>query len=84
MHDSFGLPDDGLYFYSPSEQIAFGYGDLHLSVGRGSIPWDAVAASCAFAPGALFNIELNDRYFDDQAGECVAATRAFAGRARAT
>lgn len=81
-HDSFGRPEGGQYFYSGSEAIAFGSGDLHLCVGRGSLPWAEVAERATFPRGALFNIELNDRYFDDQAAECVAATRAFAGAAR--
>ena len=84
MHDSFGKPDDGIYFYSESERIAFGFGDLHLSVGRGSIPWEGMLKHCAFPAGALFNIELNDRYFDAQAAECVAATKAIAARARSS
>ena len=82
MHDSFGIPDDGMYFYEKSEAIAYGAGDLHLCVGKGSIPWEGLLKACAFPAGALFNIELQDRYFDDEAADCVAATRAIAARAR--
>lgn len=82
VHDSFGKPDDGMYFYERSEAVAFGAGDLHLCVGRGSLPWDAVLAACNFPKDTIFNIELNDRYFDDEAAECVAATRALALKAR--
>jgi sugar phosphate isomerase/epimerase len=82
VHDSFGKPDDGMHFYRPSEAIAFGAGDLHLCVGRGSLPWDTVLSACQFPADAIFNIELDDRYFDDEAAECVAATRQMAAKAR--
>jgi sugar phosphate isomerase/epimerase len=82
VHDSFGKPDNGMYFYRPSEAVAFGAGDLHLSIGRGSLPWDAALAACVFPPSAIFNIELDDRYFDDEAADCLAAARALASRAR--
>lgn len=82
VHDSFGRPDNGMYFYQHSEAVAFGAGDLHLCVGRGSLPWQSVLQACVFPPDVIFNIELNDRYFDDEAAECVAATRALALDAR--
>jgi sugar phosphate isomerase/epimerase len=82
VHDSFGRPDTGMYFYRASEAVAFGAGDLHLCIGRGSLPWDAALAACEFPPDAIFNIELDDRYFDDEASDCVAAARALAAKAR--
>ena len=82
VHDSFGRPDNGMYFYRPSEAVAFGAGDLHLCIGRGDLPWNAVVAACEFPPDAIFNIELDDRYFDDEAEGCVAAARALAAKAR--
>ena len=82
VHDSFGRPDNGMYFYSLAEAIAFGAGDLHLCIGRGSLPWDAALATCEFPLDAIFNIELHDRYFDDEASDCVAAARALAAKAR--
>jgi sugar phosphate isomerase/epimerase len=82
LHDSFGRPDRDQPFYSESERIAFGMGDLHLCVGKGAIPWDDFLAACRFPPGALFNIELDDRYFNDEAQDCVDAVRALTGKAK--
>jgi sugar phosphate isomerase/epimerase len=78
IHDSFGRPELGMYVYSPSEALAYGIGDLHLSVGQGSIPFDAVMAHCQLPATAVFNIELNERYFADEAAACLAATRRLA------
>ncbi len=82
VHDSFGIPDDGMYFYRPSEAVAFGAGDLHLCIGRGSLPWDEVLSASEFPADTIFNIELDDRYFDDEAADCVAAARQLAAKAR--
>ena len=82
VHDSFGRPDNGMYFYRLSEAVAFGAGDLHLAIGRGALPWDAALAACVLPPQTIFNIELDDRYFDDEAGDCIAAARALAAKAR--
>ncbi|RFB79383.1 sugar phosphate isomerase/epimerase family protein [Methylovirgula sp. 4M-Z18] len=84
MHDSFGRPDRDEYYYSESERLAFGAGDLHLTVGRGSIPWADLAKKCRFPRQALFNIELNDRYFADEAPECVDAVRSVMTKAQST
>lgn len=80
VHDSFGRPDD-IWAASTSERLAFGHGDLHLPVGWGDIPWDALIAGCVFPTGVVFNIELQPRYWYAVA-QCVAATKALAGRAR--
>jgi sugar phosphate isomerase/epimerase len=62
MHDSFGRADD-IWTYSQGEKLAFGHGDLHLPVGWGDIPWDALMAECVFPDGVVFNIELQKRYW---------------------
>jgi len=80
VHDSFGRPDD-IWTSTTGEKLAFGHGDLHLPVGWGDIPWDAVMAECAFPPGVVFNIELQPRFWY-AARECVDATKALAARAR--
>ena len=80
IHDSFGRPDD-IYMYTDGERLAYGHGDLHLPVGWGDLPWQAVMKDCRFAEGTVFNIELNRRYWH-AAGECVAATRKLAATAR--
>lgn len=80
VHDSFGRADV-IETWSPSEKLAFGHGDLHLPVGWGDIPWDALMARCVFPDGAVFNSELNPRYWY-AVEDCVAATRELAAKAR--
>lgn len=80
LHDSFGRPD-AFETVFPSEKFAFGHGDIHLPVGWGAIPWEAVMERCVFPDGVLFNIELNPRLWY-AVDECLATTRALAGRAR--
>ena len=80
VHDGFGLPDD-IYMYNDGERFAYGYGDLHLPVGHGATPWDAILAECTFPRDVLFNVELNERHWFF-AAESVARTREMAARAR--
>jgi sugar phosphate isomerase/epimerase len=80
MHDSFGRQDD-IWMYTEGERLAYGHGDLHLPVGWGDIPWEALIAECVFPRGVVFNVELNQRYWY-AAQETVDATKALAGRAR--
>lgn len=80
IHDSFGRQDD-IWMFTEGERLAYGHGDLHLPVGWGDIPWDAVLAACTFPEGVLFNIELKDRYWY-AAQECIDATKAMAARAK--
>ena len=79
VHDSFGLPDD-IWMYTDGERLAFGHGDLHLPVGWGNIPWNALMQKCRFPKGTIFNIELDKRYWY-AAQDCVDATRALAKKA---
>lgn len=80
VHDSFGRPHD-IPTYSRAERLAFGQGDVHLPVGWGSIPWDALMARCTFPRGTIFNIELEQRYWE-HAAETVARTRALIDKAQ--
>jgi sugar phosphate isomerase/epimerase len=80
IHDSFGRAD-AIETWSPSEKLAFGHGDLHLPVGWGDIPWEALMADCVFPDGVIFNIELTARYWY-AVEACVAATKALAQTAR--
>jgi len=80
VHDGFGRQED-IWMYTEGERLAYGHGDLHLPVGWGDIPWDALMEACRFPEGVLFNIELNPRYWY-AAQECVDATRAVAAKAR--
>jgi len=80
VHDSFGRQDD-IWMFTQGERLAYGHGDLHLPVGWGDIPWNDILTACCFPQGAVFNIELKERYWY-AAQECVAATRDLAARAQ--
>jgi len=67
--------------YTDGERFAYGNGDLHLPVGHGDTPWEAILAECTFPQGVVFNIELNPRHWHF-AAESVTVTRAMANRAR--
>lgn len=80
IHDSFGLQDD-IWMYTAGERLAFGHGDLHLPVGWGNIPWKSLMEACSFPINAVFNIELEPRYWH-AAQECVDATNALVALAQ--
>jgi sugar phosphate isomerase/epimerase len=80
IHDSFGRPAEQR-IPRRSESLAFGEGDLHLPVGLGDIPWDALMDRLDFPGGVVFNIELRPPYWS-ALGETLARTRALAARAR--
>lgn len=71
MHDSFAIPRS-FEPYSRSEAIMFGLGDLHLPMGRGSLPWDRLA-KLPYGSG-IANLELTSRH-RDQVAASVAFTR---------
>jgi sugar phosphate isomerase/epimerase len=79
IHDSFGRQDD-IYMFTEGEKLAYGHGDLHLPVGWGDIPWDALMKECRFAHGAVFNIELQHRYWHI-AQDCVDVVKKLAASA---
>lgn len=79
VHDSFALPR-GFAPYSASEAILFGLGDLHLPPGRGSLPWEALAA-LPWAGPTIANLELVSQH-QDQIAAAVAWTRAWVADAR--
>ncbi len=59
IHDLFGDPR-ALWFFNRSERVAYGFGDLHLPIGWGNLPWAAMMADFTFLPDAIFNL-LNSR-----------------------
>lgn len=80
IHDSFGRPVE-LGIPRRSESLAFGEGDLHLPVGLGNIPWDALMENLDFPGGVVFNIELRPPYWA-ALGESLASVKALAAKAR--
>jgi sugar phosphate isomerase/epimerase len=80
IHDSFGK----LWPSPPNhraERLAYGLGDLHLPIGLGSIPWDALMECCNFPEGVIFIHELAPPYWVDLAAS-LDRTRQLAARAK--
>ena len=78
LHDSFGMPDLP-WVYAAAEADATGMGDLHLPVGWGVVPWDALAERCRFAEGTIAIHELASRFFLYRE-EAMAGARQVAAR----
>lgn len=73
VHDSFGRPKLAP-IWAPSEELAFGLGDLHLPLGWGDIPWDDMLPRLAVHEGTVFMIELPPQ-FAEEAPEVAATAR---------
>jgi sugar phosphate isomerase/epimerase len=76
LHDSLGRPTSIDGFYRLAEQIAFGMGDLHLPMGWGDIPWDAILPRLRFRAGTVMIVELPERHFAEL-DQCAATARRF-------
>jgi sugar phosphate isomerase/epimerase len=76
VHDSFGRPTTMGGFYSHTERIAFGMGDLHLPMGWGDIPWDTILPELAFRPGTVMIVELPPRHMAELES-CAETARRF-------
>lgn len=80
LHDSFGRPAD-FWAYTAAEALAFGIGDLHLPMGWGSVPWDALATECRWPAGLMADLEIEPRHRAAHR-EAVATARDWVGRLR--
>jgi sugar phosphate isomerase/epimerase len=80
VHDSFGRP---AAFLTPrrAERLAYGEGDLHLPLGLGNLPWDALMERLDFPGGVVFNVELAKPYWADLE-DVMRKARGLAARAR--
>ena len=76
VHDSLGRPTSIEGFYRLAEQIAFGMGDLHLPLGWGDIPWDAILPRLRFRAGTVLIVELLERHFAEL-DQCAATAQRF-------
>jgi sugar phosphate isomerase/epimerase len=76
VHDSLGRPTSIGGFYRFAEQIAFGMGDLHMPLGWGDIPWDAILPGLPLRPGTVMIVELQERYWAELE-QCAATARRF-------
>jgi sugar phosphate isomerase/epimerase len=64
LHDSFGRPTGSLGgFYTDSERLAFGVGDLHLPFGWGDIPFETLLPGLPVLPGSVLMVELPERFW---------------------
>lgn len=80
MHDSFGILSENVHYSFRAERVAYGSGDLHLPLGMGSIPWDAIFERCTFPADPIFINELAPYYWSDLEN-VIASTRAMAEKA---
>jgi sugar phosphate isomerase/epimerase len=83
VHDSFGRPKLAPV-YAPSEELAFGLGDLHLPLGWGDIPWDDLLPQLTVRDDTVFIIELPPQFADEAPAVAAEARRliGLAGSAR--
>jgi sugar phosphate isomerase/epimerase len=66
LHDSFGRPPGSLAgFYTDSERLAFGVGDLHLPFGWGEIPFETLLPELTVLAGTVLTVELPERYWSE-------------------
>lgn len=63
----------------PAEALAFGFGDLHLPIGWGALPWDDYLALPGWRDDAILNLELHTRHWD-MLRESLRQVRSFAAR----
>lgn len=64
LHDSFGRPND-MRTVSRGERIAYGLGDLHLPLGWGSIPWNAIFSELDLPNSPVLMLELPPPHADE-------------------
>jgi sugar phosphate isomerase/epimerase len=83
IHDSFGRPGDRNGF--PSEQMAFGVGDLHLPIGWGDIDWETILPKLGVRPETIFMIEMPPHFWEnrDHCAEQAKALVPLVGRDKA-
>jgi sugar phosphate isomerase/epimerase len=76
VHDSFGGPAFDGDFYTTSDRIAFGQGDLHLPMGWGDIPWDEILPGLPVRSGTVLMVELPRRFWSEL-DEVAASAQGF-------
>jgi len=75
LHDSFGRPND-IRTVSRSERIAYGLGDLHLPLGWGAIPWNAIFSELSFPKTPVMMLELPPPHAEEL-DNCIATMQAW-------
>ena len=79
VHDSFGRPYTMQKFYYTSEAIALGIGDLHLPLGWGDLPFDALFDEIDVLPGTALIMEIGERFAAERP-DCLRRGRELAER----
>jgi sugar phosphate isomerase/epimerase len=74
VHDSFGRPKLAEVAI-PSEDLAFGLGDLHLPLGWGDIPWEGMLPKLTFQDGTVLMVELPHHFADEMPAVATEARR---------
>jgi sugar phosphate isomerase/epimerase len=62
------------------EHVAYGMGDLHLPIGWGTVPYDALLEDLPVRPGTIANIEINHAKHGSELAASVAATERIAAQ----
>ena len=75
LHDSFGRPND-VRTVSRAERIAYGLGDLHLPLGWGSIPWEAIFSELDLPQSPVMMLELPPPHAEEL-DNCIATMQAW-------
>ena len=69
-------------FYTDSERVAFGVGDLHLPFGWGDIPFETLLPGLPVLPGTVLTVELPERHWGEL-DACAAFARGLMQRMNA-
>ncbi len=63
VHDSFGNLNN-MYTYNESEDLSYGFGDLHLPLGWGDIPFKKIFEELIFPKDCILNLEIQERFIE--------------------
>jgi len=76
--DNCGMPITAPYT-ADADHVAFGMGDLHLPIGWGTVPYDALLSDLPIRDGTVANLELGGAY-EGELEASIAATAHIAER----
>jgi sugar phosphate isomerase/epimerase len=61
----------------PSDYLAFGWGDLHLPLGWGTVDWKAVAGALSVSRAAVLILEISEPFWESALADSVEQARAI-------
>ena len=53
-----------MFIYNESEELSYGFGDLHLPLGWGDIPFDELFEKIEFPSGLILILEIQERFIE--------------------